>query len=148
MQKTIFSDTGWRVDDIPPRFSGVYEKTRPNRNGWKWRSVLAQAADQEYIFLTQVHEQRDNWSAWLILKNEGGASIVDRFEYHGSHPGLHIHAHCERGGIEEGPSSINDLVRFPKASSRHRRLQTYRPASFWEQARSHFRIDYPRGALL
>jgi hypothetical protein len=42
---------------------------------------------------------RDNWQATLILWTEAGASVVGRFEYHGSHPGLHVHADCERGGL-------------------------------------------------
>lgn len=147
-KKTIVSDTDWRTDDIQPRFSGVYEKSRPNRNGWQWRSVLATDGENEYIFLSQVLEIRDEWKAWLILRVSEGASIVSRFEYHGSHPGFHIHAHCERGGIEIGPTSINDLMRIPSASSYHRRQIALRPSSFWNKARMHFRIEFPQGSLL
>jgi len=147
-RKTVVSDTGWKDDDIPPRYSGVYEKTKPNRNGWRWRSVLAKSAAEEYIFLTQINEASDNWKAWLILKVGGSASIVSRFEYHGSHPGIHVHSHCDLAGREVGPQLINNLVRVPEASSRHRRQQTFRASSFWETARQHFRIEFPKGDLL
>lgn len=145
--KTISSDTGWRLDDMAPRFSGLYAKTKPIRAGWQWRSALALSAQKEYIFLVQGHEEKDNWGAWLVLKTEGGCSLVARFEYHGSHPGFHVHADCERGGIEEGTGSINDLVRIPKATSGGAVI-TLRRDKFWEHARVKFRVFFPKGSLL
>lgn len=144
--KTISSDTRWRLDDMAPRFSGLYAKTKPIRAGWQWRSVIALSEHKEYIFLVQGHEEKDNWGAWLVLKTSGGHSLVTRFEYHGSHPGFHVHAHCERGGIEEGTGSINDLVRIPKATS-DGTVITLRRDKFWEQARVKFRISFPKGSL-
>lgn len=146
--KIIANDSGWRTDDIPPRFSGIYEKSRPNRGTWRWRSVLAKASEREYIFLTQINEPRDEWKAWLVVLLNPGASIVSRYEYHGSHAGIHVHSHCELAGEEPGPQLINNLVRIPDASSYHRRQLTLRPGSFWETARKHFRIEFPTGDLL
>lgn len=143
--KTIASDTRWRMDDMAPRFSGLYTKTKPIRAGWQWRSVVAVSEQKEYIFLVQGHEDKDNWGAWLVLRTDSGYSLVTRFEYHGSHPGFHIHAHCDRGGIEDGTGSINDLVRIPKATSGT--VITLRRDSFWEQARVKFRISFPKGSL-
>ncbi len=144
--KTINGDTLWRVEDLAPRYSGLYAKTKPIRAGWQWRSVIALSEHNEYIFLVQGHEDKDNWSAWLVLKTDGGYSLVTRFEYHGSHPGFHIHAHCERSGIEEGTGSINGLVRIPKATSGGS-IVTLRRDKFWEQARTKFRISFPKGSL-
>ena len=144
--KTISSDTTWRFDDMAPRYSGLYTKTKPIRAGWQWRSVVALSEHKEYIFLVQGHEEKDNWAAWLVLKTDGGCSLVTRFEYHGSHPGFHVHAHCERGGIEEGTGSINDLVRIPKATSKGAVI-TLRRDKFWEHARVRFRISFPTGSL-
>lgn len=113
-----------------------------------WRSVIAKSEQNEYIFLCQLNEGRDKWNAWLVLTGEDElGSLIARFEYHGSHPGFHFHGHCERGGIERGPSSLNELVRIPKASSGGMTM-TLRRDNFWEQARRRFRIAFPEGTLL
>lgn len=144
--KTLSGDTGWRHDDIPPRYTGVYPKTRPNRAGWQWRSAVATSEHREYVFFTYVNEQKDKWNSWLVVKLDQGASLVARFEYHGSHPGRHIHAHCERGGIDAGPASIDGLARVPKTSSGPPMQLT--PDRFWNMSRERFRIDFPKGSLI
>lgn len=146
--KIIESDTDWRDDDLPPRFSGIYERTRPMRAGWRWRSVLAKADGIEYIFLLQVKPRQDNWLAWLILKEENSCSIVSRYEYHSSHPGFHAHADCTRGGVEKGPDSIDNLLRIPKVSSPNGPTITLKERTFWEKSRKHFRIEFKQGQLL
>ena len=148
-RKVLQSDTNWRSDDLQHRHSWIFEKTKPIRAGWIWRSVTAQGAQREYIFLTQCNPAKDEWKAWLIVKTASGQpSLVSRLEYHGSHPGLHVHAHCDRGGLEEGPMSIDGLVRTPSADASHRRVNAWRESTFWEQARRHFRIEHPQGTLL
>jgi hypothetical protein len=149
--KVLESDTNWRTDDLQHRYSLIFDKTKPIRGGWQWRSVTASGtAGREYVFLTQCNPAKDNWKAWLIFKTpKGEPSLVSRLEYHGTHPGLHVHAHCERGGLEEGPSSIDGLDRIPPAHRPHRRNNiTWREHAFWEQARRHFRIEHPTGTLL
>ncbi len=148
--KVLESDTDWRVDDLQHRYSWIFEKTKPIRAGWKWRSATAiDKTKHEYLFLMQCNPIRDQWKAWLIFRMPSGqASLVSRFEYHGTHPGLHVHAHCERGGLEQGPSSIDHLARIPSVERRHRRKNTWREQTFWEQARLHFRIEHPKGTLL
>jgi hypothetical protein len=149
-RKILQSDTQWRTDDLQHRHSWIFDKTKPVRAGWKWRAATATGASgQEYAFLTQCNPNKDQWKAWLILRTSSGqASLITRLEYHGTHPGLRAHAHCERGGLEEGPSSIDGLIRIPKGDKRHRRTNVWRDHTFWEQARRHFRIEHPQGPLL
>ena len=146
--KIILSDTNWQTDDIPPRHTCIYPKTRPNRAGWEWRSALVKSDISEYIFLSHVHPDRDNWQAMLVLKSDLGGSLISRYEYHGSHPGIHVHADCSRGGIEVGPTGINDLLRIPQVGKERQNNITLRKNLFWDKARLHFRIDYPKGELL
>ena len=147
--KLFASDTSWRTDDLQPRHSWIFEKTKPIRAGWKWRSTLAHGAQGEYIMLTQCNPRRDEWKAWLIYKKPAGnPSLVIRLEFHGSHPGLHVHAHCDRGGLEEGGSGIDGLARIPPADRSHRRVNAWREDTFWEMARRHFHIEFPMGTLL
>lgn len=150
-RKVVGSDTNWRTDDMQHRHSWIFDKTKPIRGGWKWRAVTASSpTGGEYVFLTQCNPAKDQWKAWLIWKTpSGNASLISRLEYHGTHPGLHVHAHCQRGGLEEGPSSIDGLARVPPATGLHRRKNTtWREQTFWEQARRHFRIEHPKGPLL
>lgn len=149
-QKVLSSDTNWRTNDMQHRYSWIFEKTKPVRAGWKWRSATAAGtAGREYLFLTQCNPARDQWKAWLIFRTASGqSSLVSRLEYHGTQPGLHVHAHCERGGLEEGSSSIDHLARIPHADRPHRRKNAWREQTFWERARRHFRIEHPKGPLL
>ncbi len=91
---------------------------------------------------------KDNWRAWLIRKTDDEGSLVARYEFHGSHPGLHLHADCDRGGVEVGPTSIKVPLRIPAVGSERMRLPPTRPGLFWETARQYFRMDYAKGSLL
>ncbi|WP_207903838.1 hypothetical protein [Martelella mediterranea] len=149
-KKSEQSDTGWRDGPIGPKFTGgLYKKSLNIGPAWKWRSAVATDGEKEYILLCRVNEQKDNWKAWLILSTESGASVVSRFEDHGNHPGIHIHAHCERSGIEDGPTSIGGLIRIPAAASRQRstRRRATTPEIFWRLAADHFRITFVQGTL-
>lgn len=148
-EKELYDDTGWHTDDLPPRHSWIFAKTKPMRSGRIWRSANARGTHREYLLLVQCNPGKDQWKAWLICEvSKGRYSLVSRLEYHGNHPGLHVHSHCVRSGIEEGPSSIDNLVRIPDADEHHRRVNAWRENTFWELARSHFRIEYQPGSLI
>jgi hypothetical protein len=139
--KVIVADSGkWSVSDLPPRHAPIYAKTRPMRAGWRWRSLKAKAGTQNFVLTVICNPKRDNWQAILMVESEVGASVVARLEYHGSHPGLHIHGHCERGGIEVGGSGLDNLVRIPPAAQKHRRLNAWTEGTFWEAAKQFFRM--------
>ncbi len=145
--KKIFSDTNWRADALPPRFTGIYPNTVPARPHWSWRSALANCQNFEYIFLCQVNELKDDWKAWLSIKTPNGWSLIERYEYHGSHPGVHVHADCERAGIEVSQTGLNGLLKIPSAKTNKAQIISLRPNLFWEKARTHFRIS-DAGTLL
>jgi len=147
MPKSQTSDTTWSVQDLPPRHAPIYSRSRPIRAGWKWRSAQADADDTKFVLTVLCNPLRDNWPAMLTVETFTGASVVARFEYHGSHPGVHGHAHCERGGIEVGASSIDNLMRTPSAGRHHRRTHAWTEETFWNAARSFFRIKDDIGPL-
>jgi hypothetical protein len=126
----------------------VYSKTKPIRAGWQWRSSKVEGPEgKAYILVAECNPVRDNWKAMLILETMSGPSVVARFEHHGGHPGLHAHAHCERGGIEVGPSGLDFLARIPRASSPHRRTNAWTQGTFWEAAKKFFRVEEDKGPL-
>jgi hypothetical protein len=147
-RKAQDSDTGWRRDDMQPRHAPVFTRTRPVRSGWLWRSAKAESVERQYILNALCNPTRDNWQAMLILCTEAGASVIGRYEYHGSHPGLHLHADCDRGGLEFGSMSIDNLPRRPPAQSFHRRVSAWTENTFWEAARRFFRVEERKGPLL
>lgn len=114
--KTLDSDTGWRTTDLNHRDAPVFPKTTPIRGGWQWRSAKSSGETGHFVLLSKCNPIRDNWQSILIfLHADGASSAVARFEHHGHHPGLHAHADCGRSGLEAGASSLDDLVRAPKA---------------------------------
>ena len=148
--KQLETDTDWQKSDLQPRYAQIFPKTTPIRAGWRWRSARASGAEGQYVLLAKCNPPRDNWKAFLIMTLDEGASVVGRFEHHGSHPGLHAHAHCERSGIEAGPRGLDDLVRIPAAGNSiyHRRKNAWSENSFWEAAKRFFRVQEKTGPLL
>lgn len=147
--KSQETDTGWRDSDLTPRHAPIFPRTIPIRAGWKWRSAKVMGNAGEFILLAKCNERRDNWQAVLMmLLPDGTASAVGRLEYHGSHPGLHAHADCRRGGIESGALSLDDLCRVPVANAYHRRTHAWTNGSFWQTAKRFFKVREKTGLLL
>ena len=145
--KWVDSDTGWSSNDLPPRHAPIYPKSRPIRAGWRWRSARLDSADESYVLLVLCNAGRDNWQAILIRNLSNGASVVSRYEYHGSHPGTHAHFNCSRSGIEVGATSLDHLSRSPRAGQVHRRLNGWTEQTFWEAAKQFFRVTENDGPL-
>ena len=146
-RKLLISETPWSTADLAPRHAPVYSKTKPMRAGWKWRSARAKTEGLHFILTAECNIGRDNWKAMLIVETEAGSSVVGRFEYHGSHPGLHTHGHCQRGGVETGGGSLDNLVRTPRNAAHHRRINGWTEKTFWEAAKRFFRIKADEGPL-
>ena len=54
---------------------------------------------------------------------------------------LHVHAHCERGGLETGAPSMGDLPRIPEPQAWNRRVnREWTRVSFWTHATTFFRV--------
>ncbi len=147
-RKMQTTDTGWSSVDLQPRYAPIYKRTKPIRAGWQWRSAQAESGNAKFVLLAECNPERGGWKSVLILETEIGASVVSRFEDHGSHPGLHIHADCTRSGRETGATGLDGLGRRPSAAARHRRLQAWTENGFWEAAKRFFRIEEPRGPLI
>lgn len=82
--------------------------------------------------------------------DKGSASAIARYEYHGDHPGIHGHTHCDRGGVESGPTGLDKLPRIPCTGGDgiHRRVQDWTQDAFWESAKQFFRLREKKGPLL
>lgn len=144
--KTVTKETpGWSSDNLPPRWCPINSKTRPMAGDWKWRAARASSDARGFVIFAQVAPRKGNWKAVLIEELAAGSSVIARYEFHASHPGIHVHSDCDRCGVEVGASSMDRLTRFPKASSNHRRQQSFDESSFWRSALSFFNVMETKG---
>lgn len=146
-RKLIDSETSWSTRDMAPKFAPIYSKTKPIRAGWTWRSAKCTTLTKAFTLVAECNPARDNWKALLIADTGNGHSVVGRFEYHGSHPGTHFHADCDRSGLETGSKSIDNLGRIPSAKAFHRRSAAWTEATFWDAAKKFFRVKERTGPL-
>lgn len=148
LEKKITADTLWKQDDVPKRHCPINSRTKPIRAGWEWRSVRAQAADgRSFIAYLEVNLRRGDFKSVLIEDTVNGPSVIARYEYHSSHPGVHAHAHCERSGIEIGASGMDRLVRAPRLKSHHRRSGSLSLSTFWLAASRFYGLKSDPGPL-
>ena len=147
--KVTSDDTGWKIGDMAPRFCPVYMRTRPMRSGWRWRSLRAERLGVRYIVVALCRSGRGTQQA-LLLKEAASQSwsLIARYEQHASHPGIHLHPHCERSGIEVGGSGFDGLARIPAVESHHRRTSNLTDELFWIRALKFFGVKPPEGQLL
>jgi hypothetical protein len=147
-KKTTVASTDWSYGGTPPRHVPVFQRTFPIGKGWQWRFVSAKNDKNAYVLHVRCNSEKDERKAWLMIKLEKGWSIVGRFEYHSSHPGLHVHSNCVSSGLLVGEKSISECDRFPDGGRYHRRIQAWTPDVFWNRALKFFRIVDERGTLL
>ena len=141
LKKSKVNDSGgWSRKELPPRWCPVFSKKKPMAGDWHWRAIKASAANREFVVVAQCSPNRGNWKAFLIEKLEDEHSVVARFEDHGGHPGVHVHSHCARSGIDVGPTTLDGLGRIPPAGSFHRRVYGHTLQSFWDSAMSFFNV--------
>lgn len=143
LKKTLVTETAsWSQSDLPPRHFPVSPKTRKITGDWRWRAGRASAGSRTFVATVLSSPKRANRKATLMeVFDNGSASVIARFEDHGSHPGLHVHSHCIRSGLEMGGTSMDDLGRVPDVSSPHRRIARWTDDDFWAAALRFFRID-------
>lgn len=149
VSKDYSKSIDWSTDDLPPRWS-IYPRSRKMPPSWEWRA--AHVRDQfgcQYIILAQAHVALNKWSAWLILEDGEGKTLLARVEQHGaSGEGIHIHADCESTRRSFGAESINAASngnRLPSDPMGARRIIEWTRNSFWEYACQVFRINEPAG---
>lgn len=153
-KKVQRTDSGWRESILQPRYAPFYSRSRPVPHGWKWRSARASSllegpasGARDYVLVAVCRPGRAKWQAILACGTEDGFSVVARYEDHGSHPGLHVHARCESGGRTVGSDSLDDLPRTPKIGAYHRRIRSWTEDDFWQSARTFFRIAVASAGL-
>jgi hypothetical protein len=143
-RKTMTSDSGWRSDQITPRF-GPYPETRPCPAGWQWRSLaLSTPTSRKYRLFFEVDPSRGKWKAVLVeVTDAGRCRALIRFEDQpgGRGGGLHVHANCDRNPDLTGAESLDMAYTLPDHGMRRRRRTVWTRARFCHFAARFFRVD-------
>lgn len=148
IKKVVETDTQWKGTDVPPRHYPIISRAKPIRAGWEWRSVRAKSPDgRNFIAYLEVNLRKGDFKSVLIEDTVNGPSVVARYEYHASHPGIHVHAHCERSGMEIGATGMDKLARAPSLKKHHRRVGALSPSTFWAAASRFYGMEYETGPL-
>lgn len=148
LEKQVIGDTQWRDKDVPPRHCPINSRIKPIRAGWQWRSLKAESVcGRNFVAYFEINLKKGDFKSTLIEDTPSGPSVVARFEYHSSHPGVHVHAHCDRSGIEVGPTGMSGLLRVPSLKSHHRRAGALSPSTFLTAASRFFGVVYDNGPL-
>ena len=92
------------------------------------------------MVFVQVQERRENFKACLAVEQGSDRRVLVRMEFHGSHPGLHIHDWCGTDDPPIGGRSFEAPNRRPLGPSRHRQQMPPSLAGFWKLALDRFRV--------
>lgn len=129
-KKPVDLATQWRTDPIPPRAS-PFPKSRVAPANGAWRSLTVSDGKEEFLVLTQAQDDWENYKSLLAVRDGEAWQVLVRLEYHGSHPGLHIHDWCGESEMPSGPRSMNPPSRRPDIRQRHRHRRRFNRATFW-----------------
>jgi hypothetical protein len=89
---------------------------------WRWRVDLLSVDEVEARLLTALEPGTERFLAWLSVRRGDEFAIVARYEFHGDHPGWHVHSQCGLvSGLKAAQIKPYGTRRVPAANKRHRR---------------------------
>jgi hypothetical protein len=110
MPKTAFPLT--RSGNKPLRFGAAFE----------WYLLTFEALGETFRLLVAVHYGKQEYYAHLGMECGGDMRMLASYEFHGTHPGWHVHSGCEEVSvIPVGRFKGPWKRRIPSASKRHRK---------------------------
>jgi hypothetical protein len=122
----VVSDWGkWQTGGMPPSaFPLSKRRSRAYKIGssYKWRVIHFSCLEQLCRLLIVFNDQKEQYRATLAVERERDMIVVASLEFHGTHPGWHLHGAC--GDVDALPlGSLRGPLqkRFPNARMAHRR---------------------------
>jgi hypothetical protein len=150
----VVSDWGkWQIGGMPPAaFPLSKRRGRAYRLGssYKWRVIQFAALGETCRLLVVYNADKEQYRATLAIDRDRDMIVVASLEFHGTHPGWHLHGAC--GDIDTHPmGSMRGPLqrRFPKARTTHRRhdFKVTNEDSALDVAAKFFRLHKTEGAL-
>ena len=91
---------------------------------YRWRMCKFSIGNNNFRVWIMFRADLEKYAAWLGQEQDSDMIVLARYEFHGTHPGWHTHAACEREDqITPGRSNTPLHLRIPKARTKHRRLE-------------------------
>jgi hypothetical protein len=126
--KTVHSWGEWKSGDIPKKLfplSKARVKAYKVGKGSRWRIVEFSCIENEFRLNIQINPTKEQFRAWLGILSDRDITLVLRLEFHGTHPGWHVHSVCD-DDLDKIPSGVRTgpwWNRFPTPKGRHRKLE-------------------------
>ena len=122
----VVSDWGkWQRGGMPPSaFPLSRRRGRAYRVGssYKWRVILFSALGEACRLLIVYNADKEQYRATLAVEKERDMVVVASLEFHGTHPGWHLHGACGDISLHPLGSMRGPLQRrFPQPRTTHRR---------------------------
>jgi hypothetical protein len=124
-QKSIKKIGKWSDKKMPKTGNGFpLSKARNFRlgSGWHWNIVEIEAGNLEWRLLVAYQPNKENYQAVLGYVLGADMHVVASLEYHGTHPGWHIHGACRSANSADvGRLRYPDMRRLPDGKKYHRK---------------------------
>lgn len=125
----------------PDRGSFPVAGKLPISGQWRWRALRLADDGRSYRLLIMYRPDKGEYQAALGLETRTAVQVLARLEDHGTHPGLHCHAPCERDAdIPPGSFKYPALNRAPR-TSQPRRTGGWTDLAAWNVALKFYNID-------
>ena len=96
-------------------------------SAYRWRVIRFEAATGSAVMtcrlLIAYNAAKEQFRATLAVENDRDMSVIASYEFHGTHPGWHLHASCgDVATIPSGSLRGSWQRRLPKPRMSHRRI--------------------------
>lgn len=89
---------------------------------WEWTVVKFESGDEMYRLLIGINLAKEQYQATLGQENDGDMKVLASYEFHGTHPGWHVHSVCgDISNVPVGRYKGDWKKRIPKGRKFHRK---------------------------
>jgi len=144
----------WQTGGMPPAaFPLSKRRGRSYRLGssYRWRVITFSALGAKYRLLIAFNLIKEQYRATLAYDQDRDMSVIASYEFHGTHPGWHLHSACgDISAIPLGTMRGPWQKRIPQPRTPHRRhvFGVSDEVIALEVAAKFFRLHKEEGALL
>lgn len=91
---------------------------------YRWRIIRFQACGNQFRLLLAFSLAKEQYRAILAIEWDRDLTVLASYEFHGTHPGWHLHAACD--DVAQVPRGV--LIgpwqrRIPRARTKHRSVE-------------------------
>ncbi len=102
-QKKVLDWGKWRDGGKVPRSAFFLVKSNQFTFGkaYRWRVLKMEALGESFRLLIAYNPKKEQYYAYLGMESDSDMKLLLSYEFHGSHPGWHVHSAC--GDLQQVP---------------------------------------------